>query len=78
MLSDSGSNDPWSTLRVAAAGAWHNLIFWAIILAAASLGIGKLFLSGLWKDVSHFGNVVVDVDEVSRLQIFVEWLLIAL
>src|SRR6266545_877994 len=51
--------------RVTAAGPFHNLVFWCLILGFSRLGIAQVatFISG-YKNMSSLGKVVVDVDVV--------------
>lgn len=52
-------------MRVVAGGAWHNLVFWGILVAVA--GVSKGWIWGLvgYDDVSRSGKVVLGIDEVS-------------
>lgn len=51
--------------RVVAAGPYHNLVFWALLVLAARSGVAHLasFVSG-YRDVSSIGKVVVHVNPV--------------
>lgn len=46
---------------MAAAGSWHNLLAWTLLMGLASTNLGDWF----YRDVSNLGRVVLDVDPVS-------------
>jgi S2P endopeptidase len=50
---------PASRLRIVAAGPFHNLVFWCVLVSAAKLGIGWAFWSMLYRDISSLGIVVI-------------------
>lgn len=56
-------------LRIATAGAWHNILLWVFLLLLAQSGILPHFWTffgyGLYKDMSHDGPVAVSVVNVS-------------
>jgi S2P endopeptidase len=60
---------PWPRIRIAAAGAWHNLIFWIILWLAVSSGLAQSVGSAIawpfWRDVKGGGRAVIHVDIVS-------------
>lgn len=59
---------PLRRLRIIAAGPFHNLVFWCLIMLAGQIGLGTVLVSITgYKDVSAFGRVVVQVDNVSSL-----------
>ncbi|EIM83886.1 uncharacterized protein STEHIDRAFT_113130 [Stereum hirsutum FP-91666 SS1] len=49
--------------RIAAAGAWHNLVFWGMLVLAGWMW-NPLWI---WEDVSDLGKIVIGVDEDSPL-----------
>jgi S2P endopeptidase len=56
-------------MRLVAGGAWHNLVFWGVLVLFGSssvAGLGKGWIWGLvgYEDVSLLGRVVVGLDEV--------------
>lgn len=65
--------NPWSRIRIAASGAWHNLVLWGILWLAGSSGIlqfsGYLAASPFWRSVEGEGRIVVHIDDVSSLNI---------
>ena len=56
---------PASRLRVVAAGPFHNLIFWCLLVVAGYAGIGAAFWSISYRNLSTIGKVVVNVEPVS-------------
>ncbi|KAI0696643.1 hypothetical protein BC835DRAFT_1271635 [Cytidiella melzeri] len=57
-----------SKLRIITSGAFHNLILWALLYSLSSLRLGHLVWTSIgYQDVSHYGRVVVSVDELSPL-----------
>ncbi|KAI0635430.1 hypothetical protein C8Q77DRAFT_1108050 [Trametes polyzona] len=57
-----------SRTRLISAGAFHNLMFWLVLSAAAWLGTSALVWPVLgYRDVGQYGRVVVGVDEMSPL-----------
>ncbi|KAJ7602419.1 hypothetical protein FB45DRAFT_966468 [Roridomyces roridus] len=58
---------PLSRARIIAAGPFHNLVFWGILLLVDRLGIGTALTRLLYQDVSHIGRVVVGIDADSDL-----------
>jgi len=61
---------PWPRIRIAAAGAWHNLVFWAMLWLTASLGltqlVGNVIAWPFWRNVEGSGRAVIHIDTVSR------------
>ncbi|KAG6837015.1 hypothetical protein H0H93_016222 [Arthromyces matolae] len=58
---------PRARARIIAAGAFHNILLWGLLLAIGYARLGDLFWSIGYKDVSAQGRVVVDVDTRSPL-----------
>lgn len=59
---------PRSRLRVIGSGPFHNLVLWAFLVALSWSGLGALLLSIVgYKDIGHFGRVIVDISAVSIL-----------
>jgi S2P endopeptidase len=56
--------EPFSRLRIVAAGPFHNLIFWCVLVAATKVGIGSVIWSIPYIDISSRGRVAVTVDQV--------------
>ena len=57
---------PRPRLRIVTAGAFHNLLFWLTLVASASTHLHVTLFSLLgYGNVSKYGRVVVDVDQVS-------------
>lgn len=60
---------PWSRMRVAAAGAWHNILSYGVMWALRASGIGVLVLEmlawPLWENLDGTGLLVLGVDVVS-------------
>lgn len=58
----------WPRIRIAAAGAWHNLIFWIILWLAVSSGlaqsVGKAIAWPFCRNVKGAGRAVIHVDIV--------------
>lgn len=50
--------------RIISAGPFHNLVFWGTLMLVQSLGVGDVFWSIGYKDVSDMGRVVLGVDFV--------------
>lgn len=68
---------PPARLRITAAGAWHNLLFWTALYLAGSAGFGSLWNVLGWRDVSREGLVVLQVEAVrfqSSFLVFLETL----
>ncbi|KIK63925.1 hypothetical protein GYMLUDRAFT_83340 [Collybiopsis luxurians FD-317 M1] len=67
--------DAIAKARIIAAGPWHNLVFWILLLTLAKVGLviettsglGTTLMSVCWKDVSQEGRVVVGIDNDSPL-----------
>ena len=57
---------PRSRLRIACAGAWHNLLLWLVLAFVSWTHFEQLVwhMAG-WKDVSDHGRSVIEVDFVS-------------
>lgn len=54
-------------LRIASAGAYHNILIFVIISLLGRTKFGNRALSIGYEDVSRLGKVVISVDDVSRL-----------
>ncbi|KAK7434046.1 hypothetical protein VKT23_020372 [Stygiomarasmius scandens] len=68
---------PSGKARIIAAGPWHNLVFWLLLVLAGRVAttlegtaVSSVVTNMVWKDVSELGRVVVDVDEDSALKDF--------
>ena len=53
-------------LRIASAGAYHNIFFFVIILLLGQTRFGYRMLAVGYEDVSRLGKVVVSIDSVRR------------
>jgi S2P endopeptidase len=57
-------------LRVITAGAFHNVISYAVLVLCASSGVGSFMMTILgYTDTSQSGVVVVDVESVSDVTV---------
>ncbi|KAF7303743.1 Histone acetyltransferase [Mycena indigotica] len=59
---------PYSRARIIAAGPFHNLVFWTVLLTVDWLGLANSFN----RDVSDIGRVVVNIDKDSDLGSYIE------
>ncbi|KAJ7083720.1 hypothetical protein B0H15DRAFT_850488 [Mycena belliarum] len=59
---------PFARSRIIAAGPFHNLVFWCLLLFVERIGAGDLITSMMYRDVSDVGRVVVKIDEDSDLR----------
>lgn len=61
---------PWAQIRVAAGGAWHNIVLWVVLWLSMWSGAlpyaGKLAAWPLFIDYRLVGRVVLSVDPVSH------------
>ena len=57
---------PPARLRIVAAGAFHNLLFWLVLQSLAWSQLSSAIWSLVYRDTLSFGRVVVDVDTVSK------------
>ncbi|KAI0828575.1 hypothetical protein BC628DRAFT_1409160 [Trametes gibbosa] len=65
---ETESLHPRPRTRLISAGAFHNLMFWLVLCAAAWLQTSSLVWPFLgYRDVSQYGRVIVKVDEASSL-----------
>ncbi|KAI0666366.1 hypothetical protein C8Q78DRAFT_984221 [Trametes maxima] len=65
---DTEALPPRSRTRLVSAGAFHNLVFWLALCAAARVHTSDLVWPVFgYRDVSQYGRVVVGVDEHSPL-----------
>ncbi|KAJ7198766.1 hypothetical protein GGX14DRAFT_699937 [Mycena pura] len=53
---------PWPRSQIIAAGPFHNLVFWALLLLVDHLGTGDLLMRLLYRDISDLGRVVMHTD----------------
>ena len=51
-------------LRIASAGAYHNVLVFAILLLLGRTGFGNRTLAIGYEDVSRLGKVVISIDDV--------------
>ena len=59
---------PTRRLRIIAAGPFHNVMFWILLVAGSWIGSGRVDWSLLgYEDVMGLGRVVVGLDSVSSL-----------
>lgn len=59
---------PRARLRVIGAGPFHNLALWLLLIVLSWSGISSPCLSALgYKDIGHYGRVVVGVASVRLL-----------
>lgn len=57
---------PASRLRIIAAGPFHNLVFWLILIGGAWAGLGRVWWTIIgYEDIRQLGRIVVQVDKVS-------------
>lgn len=61
---------PIGRLRIVAAGPFHNLVFWILLVAGSWMGIGRVGwgLMG-YEDVTGLGRVVVGLESVSGFEV---------
>ncbi|KAJ7489474.1 hypothetical protein FB451DRAFT_1225027 [Mycena latifolia] len=59
---------PFARSRIIAAGPFHNLVFWGLLLLVGRVGIGDFFARVMYRDVSDVGRVVVGIDSGSALR----------
>lgn len=53
-------------LRVASAGAYHNIFIFAIVLLLGQTAIGNRILAIGYEDVSGLGKVAISIDSVRQ------------
>lgn len=53
-------------LRVASAGAYHNILIFVILLLLERTGFGSTMLAIGYEDISHLGKVVISIDSVRQ------------
>lgn len=53
-------------LRIASAGAYHNVLVFSILLLLGRTGFGNRMLAIGYEDVSRLGKVVISIDDVRR------------
>ncbi|KAG6826261.1 hypothetical protein H0H92_000525 [Tricholoma furcatifolium] len=58
---------PRARARVVAAGPFHNLLLWVLLVSAGWTRLGEIFWSVGYRDVSTLGKVVLSVDQYSPL-----------
>ncbi|KAJ6504274.1 hypothetical protein C8R47DRAFT_1104935 [Mycena vitilis] len=59
---------PFARSRIIAAGPFHNLIFWSLLVLMDRVGTGSFLTRTIYRDVSDLGRVVVDIDSDSDLR----------
>ncbi|KAF9509756.1 hypothetical protein BS47DRAFT_1348802 [Hydnum rufescens UP504] len=73
-LSSASMKDlpPWPRIRIASGGAWHNIVFWALLWFASfsgmTAGTGRVVSWLGWKYVGDIGRVVLSIDKNSPLR----------
>ena len=55
---------PSARMRIVAAGAWHNLLFYGLIYVLRSGYFDEAWSMFGWEDASDLGKVVLSVDSV--------------
>ncbi|KAJ7182585.1 hypothetical protein C8R43DRAFT_7552, partial [Mycena crocata] len=58
---------PFARSRIIAAGPFHNLVFWFLLVLVNQVGTGDFLARTLYRDVSDIGRVVVGIDRDSAL-----------
>ncbi|GLB41095.1 putative peptidase family M50 [Lyophyllum shimeji] len=58
---------PRARARIVAAGPFHNIILWCILLSIGYTGLGSVLWSLGYQDVSALGRVVIEIDSQSPL-----------
>lgn len=62
---------PWSRIRIASSGAWHNLVSWAILWLLGSSRLlpyaANALAWPLWENMDGHGRVVLHIDIVSLM-----------
>jgi hypothetical protein len=53
-------------LRIASAGAYHNILIFAIVSLLGRARFGNRLLAIGYEDVSRLGKVVISIDDVCR------------
>jgi S2P endopeptidase len=56
---------PAGRIRVIAAGSFHNLLLWSLLIVLCKSGIGTLLWSIPYRNISSLGRVVTNVEPVS-------------
>ena len=51
-------------LRIASAGAYHNVLVFVILLLLGWTGFGNRMLAIGYEDVSRLGKIVISIDDV--------------
>lgn len=61
-----GNSSPWSQIRIAAGGAWHNWLLWAALLLPSMIGMcgTNLLLWPAYENMVGAGRVVVSIARV--------------
>jgi len=63
---------PWPRIRIAAGGAWHNILFWALLwfvsFSGITAGAGRALGWLGWRYVGDIGRVVLSIAEDSPLR----------
>lgn len=57
--------EPFAKSRIIAAGPFHNLVFWCLLLLVDRVGTGEILTRTMYRDVSDVGRVVMGIDGVS-------------
>ncbi|KAJ7103756.1 hypothetical protein C8R44DRAFT_640486 [Mycena epipterygia] len=59
---------PFARSRIIAAGPFHNLAFWCLLVLVARVGLGDFLTRTMYRDVSDVGRVVMGIDADSALR----------
>ncbi|KAF8201041.1 hypothetical protein K438DRAFT_1821267 [Mycena galopus ATCC 62051] len=59
---------PFARSRIIAAGPFHNLVFWSLLLLVDRVGTGDFLTRTIYREVSDIGRVVVGMDGDSDLR----------
>ncbi|KAF7368996.1 Histone acetyltransferase [Mycena venus] len=60
--------EPFARSRIIAAGPFHNLMFWFLLVLVDRAGTGGFLTHAIYRDVSDVGRVVVGIDSDSDLR----------
>lgn len=60
-------------LRIASAGAYHNVLIFAIVSLLGRTRFGNRMLAIGYEDISRLGKVVISVDDVCQEKPTLKW-----